>query len=199
LLLKLVRHGGQLTELKMVKLDNLKKLIGLVFVVALSVIIFIFRDKLVNFESYGYLGIFVISVLGNATIILPIPVILTAFLGGGIFNPFLVGLISSFGATIGELTGYVVGRSGRVVIKDNVKFGKIEKWMARYGLWTIFVLAIIPNPAFDLAGIVSGAAKIPVWKYFLVTWSGKFIKFLTFAYIGSGSSEMVDKFKLHVS
>jgi len=174
--------------------NKYKKIIGLILTVFLSAVIFIFRDKLVNFESYGYLGIFVISVLGNATIILPVPVILTAFLGGGIFNPFLVGLISSFGATIGELTGYIAGRSGRVIVKDNPKFEKIEKWMARYGLWTIFVLAIIPNPAFDLAGIVSGATKISVRKYFLVTWAGKFIKFLTFAYIGSGSSKMVETF-----
>ncbi|MEK7061542.1 MAG: VTT domain-containing protein [Patescibacteria group bacterium] len=172
--------------------EKFKKIIGLILIVSLSVFIFLFRDKLINFESYGYLGIFVISVLGNATIVLPVPVILTAFLGGGIFNPLLVGLISSFGATIGELTGYIAGRSGRVVVKDNSKFEKIEKWMAKYGMWTIFVLAVIPNPAFDLAGIVSGATKIPVWKYFLVTWAGKFIKFLTFAYIGSGSSKMVE-------
>jgi len=174
--------------------EKFKKIIGLVLAVTLSVVIFIFRDKLVDFESYGYLGIFIISVLGNATIILPVPVILTAFLGGGIFNPFLVGLVSSFGATIGELTGYIAGRSGRVVIKDNARFEKIEKWMAKYGLWTIFVLAVIPNPAFDLAGIVSGATKIPVWKYFLVTWAGKLIKFLGFAYLGSGSSGVIDKF-----
>ncbi len=174
--------------------DKIKKIIGLIFAVILSVVIFIFRDKLVDFESYGYLGIFVISVLGNATIILPVPVILTAFLGGGIFNPILVGLVSSFGATIGELTGYVAGRSGRVVIENNPKFAKIEKWMTKYGLWTIFVLAVIPNPAFDLAGIVSGATKIPVWKYFLVTWAGKFIKFMGFALLGSGSSGLIDRF-----
>ena len=125
---------------------------------------------------------------------MPVPVILTAFLGGGIFNPLLVGLVSSFGATIGELTGYIAGRSGRVVIKNNTKFEKIEKWMTKYGMWTIFVLAVVPNPAFDLAGIVSGATKIPVWKYFLVTWAGKFIKFLTFAYIGSSSSKMIETF-----
>jgi len=174
--------------------DKYKKIIGLVLTLSLSAIIFLFRDKLINFESYGYLGIFVISVLGNATIILPVPVILTAFLGGGIFNPLLVGLVSSFGATIGELTGYIAGRSGRVVIKNNTKFEKIEKWMTKYGMWTIFVLAVVPNPAFDLAGIVSGATKIPVWKYFLVTWAGKFIKFLTFAYIGSSSSKMIETF-----
>ncbi len=172
--------------------EKAKKIISLVLAIGLSVVIFIFRDKFVNFESYGYLGIFIISVLGNATIVLPVPVILTAFLGGEVFNPFLVGIISSFGATIGELTGYIAGRSGRVVIKENKKFEKIEKWMDKYGLWAILFLAAIPNPVFDLAGIVSGATKIPVWKYFIVTWIGKAIKFLTFAYLGAGSSKAVE-------
>lgn len=177
--------------------EKLTKIIGLILAISLSVVIFVFRDKLVNFESYGYFGILVISILGNATIVLPVPVILTAFLGGGIFNPFLVGLVSSFGATIGELTGYIAGRTGGALMKTDPTsprlrgINKIKKWMAKYGLWTIFVLAVIPNPAFDLAGIVSGATKIPVRKYFLVTWAGKLIKFLTFAYLGSGFSKLM--------
>jgi len=174
--------------------EKTKKIFSLVFAIGLSVAIFIFRDKFVNFESYGYLGIFIISVLGNATIILPVPVILTAFIGGNVFNPLLVGLIVSFGATIGELTGYLAGRSGRVMVKNNQKFEEVENWMKKYGLWAILFLAAIPNPVFDLAGIVSGATKIPVWKYFLVTWIGKAIKFLGFAYLGSGSSKIAETF-----
>lgn len=171
--------------------DKYKKIIGLILTVSLSVVIFLFRDKLVNFESYGYLGIFIISVLGNATIILPIPVILTAFLGGGIFNPFLVGLISALGATIGELTGYLAGYSGRAIINKEEKLVKVEGWMKKYGLWTIFVLAVIPNPLFDLAGMVSGAGKIPIWKFLIVTLLGKTIKFLAIALIGAGSVKLL--------
>ena len=175
--------------------EKIKKVIALIFAVSLSVLIFIFRDKFVNFENYGYLGIFVISVLGNATIILPIPVILTAFLGGGIFNPFLVGIVSALGATIGELTGYLAGYSGRAIINKEEKLVKVEGWMKKYGLWTIFVLAVIPNPLFDLAGMVSGAGKIPVWKFLLVTLLGKTIKFLTIAFIGAGSVSVLGSFK----
>jgi len=175
--------------------EKTKKITGLVFAVALSIIIFIFRDSFVNFESYGYLGIFVISVLGNATIILPVPVILTAFLGGGIFNPFLVGLVSALGATIGELTGYLAGYSGRAIINKEEKLVRVEGWMKKYGLWTIFVLAVIPNPLFDLAGMVSGAGKIPVWKFLTVTLLGKTIKFLVIAFIGAGSISVLGKLR----
>lgn len=175
--------------------NKYKKIIGLILTVFLSAVIFIFRDKLVNFESYGYLGIFVISVLGNATIILPVPVILTAFLGGGIFNPFLVGLVSALGATIGELTGYLAGYSGRAIINKEEKLVKVEGWMKKYGLWTIFILAVIPNPLFDLAGMVSGAGKIPIWKFLIVTLLGKTIKFLAIALIGAGSVSVLGSFK----
>jgi len=176
----------------MIKVKKYQKLLGLAFVVSLSVVLFIFRDRFINLQGYGYAGLFLLSVLGNATIILPVPVVLTAFLGGGIFNPFLVGVVVSLGATIGELTGYFAGASGREVI-DGKKFEKINLWMKKYGLWTIFALAAIPNPAFDLAGIVAGATKIPVYKYLVVVFAGKLVKFLAISYLGFSSTRVFDK------
>jgi len=164
---------------------NYKKyiLLGLVFLI--SLLIFIFREKLIYLKDLGYLGIFLVSILGNATIILPVPAFLTAFVGGALLNPFIVAVVSSLGATIGELTGYVAGIQGKEFVNKNEKIQKVEKWMKKYGLWTIFVLAAIPNPVFDLAGIVAGATKIPVWKYFIVTWAGKFVKFLIISEVGA--------------
>lgn len=164
-----------------------QKAVGLVFVLLLSVVIFIFRNRFTDLEGYGYLGLFLISVLGNATIVLPTPVVLTAFLGGGIFNPFWVTIVVSVGATLGELTGYVAGASGKYLIKENTKIEKVKKWMDKHGLWTLFVLAAIPNPFFDLAGIIAGASKIPVYKYLIVVTLGKIIKFGTISYLGAGA------------
>ena len=115
-------------------------------------------------------------------------------MGGGIFNPFLVGIVSALGATIGELTGYIAGSSGRSIINKEEKLVKVEGWMKKYGLWTIFVLAVIPSPLFDLAGMVSGAGKIPVWKFMLVTLLGKTIKFLVIAFIGASSVSILGSF-----
>ena len=171
-----------------------KKIIALVFVVLMSASIVLFWDKIKQLETYGYLGIFIISILASATIIIPAPTLLITFIGGGIFNPFLVGVISALGATIGELTGYIAGSSGRAIINKEEKLIKIEGWMRKYGLWTIFVLAIIPNPLFDLAGMVSGAGRIPVWKFLLVTLAGKTIKFLAVAFIGAGSVSVLGSF-----
>lgn len=170
------------------------RLLSLAAAILISVLIFLNRDKLGNLESYGYLGIFLMSVLGNATIVLPIPVILIAFLGGGIFNPLIVGVVNALGATIGELLGYMAGLSGRGLIKEGKRIQKVKNWMNKYGLWALFVLAVIPNPLFDLAGIVAGATRIPIYKYLIVVWLGKLIKFLAFSFLGAGSFSFIDKF-----
>ena len=167
-------------------MNKYTRLMSLALAILISVLIFLNRDKFGNLESYGYVGIFLISVLGNATIVLPVPVILTAFLGGGIFNPLAVAVVTSLGATIGELTGYMAGISGRGLIENKGKIEKVKNWMSKHGLWTLFVLAVIPNPLFDLAGIVAGATRIPVYKYLIVVWLGKLIKFLVFSFLGAG-------------
>jgi uncharacterized membrane protein YdjX (TVP38/TMEM64 family) len=157
-------------------------------------LIFIFKDKFTHLQGFGLLGLFVISIIGNATIILPAPVILTAFVGGAIFNPITVTLVVALGATIGELTGYLAGYGGQEIIDGEVKLGKVRGWMAKHGLWTLFILAAIPNPLFDLAGIIAGATRIPVYKYFVVVLLGKIIKFGVFAYLGANSIGLIDKF-----
>jgi uncharacterized membrane protein YdjX (TVP38/TMEM64 family) len=168
--------------------------LSLFFVVAVSVVIFVFRYKFTDLQNYGYLGLFLLSILGNATIVLPVPIILTSFIGGTIFNPLIVGVIVSLGATIGELTGYLAGAGGSEIIEKDKKMQRVKKWMDRYGSWTLFVLAAIPNPFFDLAGIVAGATKIKLYKYFSLVWLGKMVKFISISYLGAGSMELVSKY-----
>ncbi|TFG71035.1 MAG: DedA family protein, partial [Anaerolineales bacterium] len=156
---------------------------GIVFAVALSVAIFVFRDQLKAVGNYGYLGIFFIALIGNATIILPVPTIVTAFAGGSVFNPIAVGVISAVGATIGELTGYIAGRSGTAIVENKEVYDRFERWMNRHGLLALFVLAAIPNPLFDVAGIIAGLSRMKVSTYLLVVSAGKVVKFLVIAYL----------------
>ena len=169
-------------------------IIALVFSVLISVFIFAFKSQLAHLQGYGLLGLFLLSILGNATIIFPAPVALIALVAGAVFNPLLSGIIISLGAAIGELTGYMAGYGGEHILKDDIKIQKVKKWMDKYGLWALFVFAAIPNPLFDVAGIIAGATGIPVYKYLLVVWAGKFIKFAVLAYIGAGSVSLLDKY-----
>ena len=166
---------------------------GIIFAVAISIAIFVFRDQLRAVGNYGYLGIFLIAVIGNATIVLPVPTIVTAFAGGSVFNPIIVGLVSAAGATIGELTGYMAGRSGTAIIENQEVYDRFERWMDRYGLLALFVLAAIPNPLFDVAGIIAGLSKMKVSTYLIVVCAGKIVKFLAIAYMGANSSTLLDQ------
>jgi len=105
---------------------------------------------------------------------------------GALFNPYWVALAAGTGATIGEISGYLVGFSGQAVIENKQWYDRITGWMKKFGGVTILVLAVIPNPLFDIAGMVAGALKMPLWKFLAWSWVGKCIKMLGFALGGVG-------------
>ena len=166
---------------------NILRVLVLLGVIGISVYIFEIRDQAAKFAEYGYLGIFLISILANATILLPAPGIAFIFAMGGVFNPWIVGLVAGTGAAIGELSGYMAGFSGQPVAEKTKIYQRIQNWMQRYGMLTIFVLAAIPNPFFDLAGMSAGALKMPLYKFLMACLPGKIIKMLIFAYAGAYS------------
>ncbi|HJY98947.1 MAG TPA: VTT domain-containing protein [Patescibacteria group bacterium] len=172
------------------------KVISIILAVVITILVFLFRDKLGALQGYGLFGLFLVSIIGNATIILPAPVVITAFVGGAVFNPALVAIVVSLGATIGELTGYFAGygTAGVVEGKQKEKMETIKKYMQKYGALTLFVLAVIPNPLFDLAGIAAGATGVSLRKYFIVVWLGKLVKFAAFAFAGASSIGFIEKF-----
>jgi membrane protein YqaA with SNARE-associated domain len=161
------------------------QILALLFVVALSVFLVINRAKVVEFEAYGYLGVFIISIISSASIIVPLPGwILVATMAFALNNPILVGVVSGMGGTIGELTGYLLGYGGRLAVENIAIYNRMVQWMKRWGSVTIFVLALIPNPLFDLAGAAAGSLRYPVWKFLLFGAAGRIPKNILFAYIG---------------
>ncbi len=147
-----------------------------------------------NWESikpYGYLGVFALTLLSDATVIVPFPGLAGIFVAGGFFNPILIGMVGGLGSALGEMTGYLAGYGGRAVIEDRDAYAKLEKWMQRNGTLTVFVLSVIPNPVFDMAGIAAGMLKFPVWRFLLACWLGKAIKFTAIAFAGAASWDFI--------
>ena len=164
---------------------NLVRALVLLGVIALTVVLFLNRDKVQQLEALGYPGIFFVSLFSNATLILPVPGVLFTSAMGAVFNPWWVALAASTGATIGELSGYLAGFSGQGVIENRKWYDRVTGWMKKYGDVTILVLAFVPNPVFDIAGMVAGALKMPLWRYLLWSWIGKTGKMLLFAFGGA--------------
>jgi membrane protein YqaA with SNARE-associated domain len=160
---------------------------ALLLVVAVSVgILLLPEEQAQALESYGYLGIFFLSILANATVLLPAPGLLVVFSMGARFHPLGIALAAGSGAAIGELSGYLAGFSGQAVIEDTRMYGRMVEWMQRNGPLTVFVLAFLPNPFFDLTGIAAGALKMPLRKFVLWCWLGKIGKMLLVAMAGAG-------------
>jgi membrane protein YqaA with SNARE-associated domain len=167
------------------------RILALLAVIAITIYIYSIRDQADQLKGYGYPGIFLLSILGNATIILPAPVIAITYVMGAVFNPLGVALAAGAGSAIGELTGYMAGFSGQGIAEQTPIYDRLEKWTERYGGWTITILALIPNPVFDIAGAAAGALKMPVLKFLLWAWIGKTIKMMIFAYAGAGSVDWI--------
>lgn len=143
-----------------------------------------FRDRLQELAAYGYAAVFLVGLLSNATIILPIPGLAVSSVLGGVFNPWLVGIVAGIGQALGELSGYLLGYSGQTLVANSAIYDRLYGWMRRYGVWVIFILAAIPNPAFDLGGMIAGALRFPLWKFLTSCAAGKIIKNIAFALAG---------------
>ncbi len=164
---------------------NLVRGVVLALVIGITVLLFLYRDKVEQLQALGYPGIFLVSMFSNATLILPVPGVLFTSAMGAVLNPGLVALTAGTGATIGEISGYLAGFSGQAVIENRVWYDRFTGWMKKNGDITVLLLAFIPNPLFDIAGMVAGALRLPLWRFLLWSWIGKVGKMLLFALGGA--------------
>jgi uncharacterized membrane protein YdjX (TVP38/TMEM64 family) len=142
-------------------------------------------------------ALFVVSVISSATLFLPVPGLAITTLVGSLLNPVTVGIVAGIGQTLGEMTGYMAGYSGQGLVNRSMTYERVEGWMKRnefIGELVVFVLALIPNPLFDAAGMAAGALRFPAWKFLLAAGMGKVIKNIVFAYGGSLGIEWLSRF-----
>ena len=121
------------------------RIAALIFVIAISVYIFSIRDQAEQLAAYGYPGIFLLSLLAYATVLLPAPGVAIVFTMGGVFNPIGVALAAGAGAALGEISGYLAGFSGQAVAERTNIYERLSHWMRRNGPLTVLILSAIPT------------------------------------------------------
>jgi membrane protein YqaA with SNARE-associated domain len=164
--------------------------------VTIAIAIFASRVDIDQLRRYGYVGVFLASLISNATIALPVPGIAVT-LGTAMALPgewWLVALVASIGEALGESTGYLAGYGGSAIIENRRVYQRLHYWMENHGMMTIFVLSAIPNPFIDLAGISAGASKYAYYKFLLACWLGKTLKTLVFTWAVVHSAGWVLRF-----
>jgi membrane protein DedA with SNARE-associated domain len=151
---------------------------------------------MIAFAKIGPLGLFLAAIIGNASIVLPMPTDLVFILiiggnidyfGMGILTVGFLGILYGTGAAIGELSSYFVGLFGissfeKMKKSEVQRLRELKENLAGRGLPVIAFLAFIPVP-FDVIGISAGLIKYPVEKFFLGCWIGKAARYFIFAYI----------------
>ncbi len=163
------------------------RVFALLVVVGITLFIYSIRDRAKDFAALGYPGIFLVALMANATVFLPAPGLAIIYAMGAVFNPLGVGLAAGAGGALGELSGFLAGYSGQAVVERSKIYERISPFVEKYGGWTILILAAIPNPFFDMAGVAAGIVKMPVWRFFAFCLIGQLIKMTLFAYAGKYS------------
>jgi uncharacterized membrane protein YdjX (TVP38/TMEM64 family) len=170
---------------------NILRGLALAAVIAITLYIISIRDHVAEFKQYGYVGIFFVALLANATVFIPAPGVAIIYAMGAVFNPIYVGIAAGTGGAIGELSGFLAGFSGQAIVERTHIYERIKPWVEKYGGWAIFVLAAIPNPFFDIAGFAAGIAKMRMRTFLFSVWVGQLIKMTLFAYAGKYSIEWI--------
>lgn len=104
---------------------------------------------------------------------------------------YIEALLWGFGTAIGELPPYIVARAARLAGKTEEELKEIEQKppttfvekikhliylsLQKHAFLTVLACASIPNPLFDLAGIICGHLLVPFPTFFIATSIGKSI------------------------
>lgn len=149
----------------------------------------------------GYPGVVLASFLGNAIILFPLPYMGVAFILGGItdsnsffiFDPWVIGILGGFGATIGETIGYALGYVGNKFVNEEQTSGflKIIEEHPRATPLVLWFLAATPIPD-DVVIIPLGIARYPLWKVFIPQFIGKTMFLTAVAWAGRLSLQWIE-------
>jgi len=139
-----------------------------------------------NLATWGYVGAFFIMFICSATIILPVPGWIGLFVLARYMDPLWLGVVGGFGSALGEITSYVFGRGGKMMIEERhiEVYERTKAWLHKNGLLVIFLFAALPLPV-DIVGIAAGATGYPMWKFMAAMIPGKIIKTWIVTFSGS--------------
>ena len=150
-------------------------------------------DGLPASTSAAYAALFLAGFVASITLILPVPMIGMVFMAAAFLNPVGVALAAAAGVSIGLWPAYFAGTKGASVVGrvERSRHAMVRKttskilgWFRTRPLFASFMLAAIPNPLFDLAGLLAGAAGVPLRRFMIGSFAGKTIQMLGVALIG---------------
>lgn len=157
-------------------------------VIALIIFIFVswlawkLKDVLKEWMPLTLIGLLLICFVMNSTVLLPSSSLLVVLEYSYVLNPISVIMVGTIGASLGELTGYMVGAEGTSLVRRFKKVSNLTKFREHSFLW-VMLFAFIPFPVFDVAGIMAGSIRMNPFKFLLASFIGKAVKMSFYVWI----------------
>jgi membrane protein YqaA with SNARE-associated domain len=161
---------------------------GIAFLLAFNIAVYFAPIDYSAFTSFAYLGAFVVTLLANALIIIPIPYIpIVAHLGATADYPWLVVALGALGSVLGESVAFLAGRAELGLVSEHPIYRRLHRVAQRPFLAgvLIFAFAVPPNPIFDVGGLAAGAVGMPYRVFFLAVFAARLIRLAVIVWLGT--------------
>ncbi|MHB1005675.1 MAG: YqaA family protein [Chloroflexota bacterium] len=167
--------------------------LALLVLTGLGVVAWQMGARLGELAALGYPGIFLLMVISGGSYF-PVPGPPAVAVAGAIWNPVLVGIAAGLGNSTGEMSSYLLGRATAANLEAYRKarfVAALERWLQRYGFWTVFALAAIPNPTFHALTLLAGSVGYPARRFWVALALGNCVKYAVVAYLGFTASAIM--------
>lgn len=156
--------------------------IALVLFILVSLLAWKLKDILKQWMPLTLLGLLLTCFVMNSAVLLPSSSLLVVLEYSYILNPINVIIVGAIGASLGELTGYMIGVEGTSLVRRFKKISSLTKFRKHSFLWVI-IFAFVPFPVFDVAGIIAGSIRMNPFKFLLASFIGKAVKMSFYVWI----------------
>ncbi|MBD3170859.1 hypothetical protein GF326_00145 [Candidatus Bathyarchaeota archaeon] len=163
----------------------LYSILGVILVAIISGgLLWRFMVKGDSLGQLGLIGVLIAAMLSHLTVVardMFIPLFLPL---SSVYHPVLLGTMAGTGAAIGEVTTYFLGWGVAEGLEEtNAAEDRIARWINKYGLWTVLLVALTPLPDTPVI-ILAGSRKLPFSKLAVVEVFGKSILYSVGALMG---------------
>ncbi len=180
----------------------------------LAVAVVYFHEEVQNIQSYGYLGVFFVGILCGVSIIPFPALVLVFTMGSALnplYVGLVAGFGGAVGGITVYLTGAGMMRIGsrflpsgfslenpedsdysnneaiqtKFWVKGQALYYRIIDWVGgKGGTWTLFIISALVISPYYFAGLAAGSLHMGMLRFFLISWAGKTVRYLTVSFAG---------------
>jgi len=152
------------------RMDLLLAMVAVILALGSALWLHHYRSIISNYRP-SYILLFIATLLGSSTVFTPAPNIPTILIHASMLPHIPVAILGGLGWGLGEVTGYFMGRTGRLQIEGISP--RFQFFWTHFRPILIFVFACIPNPFYDAVGVLAGSLRVSIREFLAMTILGR--------------------------